>query len=238
MNKIIVPREFISFLQSINKVNDSAILSVEPDKIICLVGSPDSTIFAYGNVSDCENNFTGSLQVGSISRLLKGLQHVTDEKITLLVNSNNLEYKSTGLRFKYHLAEDGVLSQPAFSISKIITLTFDVTFDVMQSKLIELGKLESFAVNSNKVYLKGVDGKVYAELTDKAKDNIDSVQVEFGECPTSFDDIPLNLEFIRAINYNKHSSIKMKINTIYSCIIIDISNDSNNLRYISSALTS
>lgn len=237
MEQITLNREFIAFIKSLLKINDSAILIAGEDSLSCLIGTPDNVAIAYG-VFPCTNTYKGFLNISSIIKLTKALDQIEGDSITLNVNSNNIEYKSPSLRFKYHLLDNGIISQPKINLKKIAEFEFDVSFNLDTAKLVGLNKFSAFCTDSNKVYLEGKDGKVFAELTDKSKSNIDSLQFEFTDSESTFAQIPLNLDFFRSLSYNNTSMVTFNINTTRGIVAIDIATSSYKLKYITSAFTS
>ena len=236
MNQLSLNENFVQFLKAVNKINDAAILAISPDTLTSLVGNPDNTCFVYATMP-CKATFSNTLNIPSIVKLTKALDHVRGE-IDFVVNNNNIEYKSSLVRFKYHLLDNGILSQPLINIKKIQSVDFDVSFTIGPQSLVELCKASTFASDSNKLYL-SCDGKVLnAELTDKARHNIDSIAMVIGEHNQPFDNLPINLDFVRSLNFNNNSSIAVKINTQLGVVTIDILNDGYKLKYITSAFTS
>jgi hypothetical protein len=83
------------------------------------------------------------------------------------------------------------------------------------------------------------DGEtVFANLTDRARSNVDNIEFEFAKCSTPFDSMPFNLEFFRSLNYSSESIISVSINAAKPVITIDIENERYKLKYITSSLTS
>ena len=238
MNQIYVyKKEFLSFGKSLVKINDAAIFAASKDQINCLIGSPDNATIAYGTLK-CGTSYDGCINISSLVKLSKAIDQIGETTPQLLVNANNLEYKSTSLRFKYHLLDHGIINQPAINIKKINELTFNIEFKLSPSKLIDLSKFSAFSTDSNKVYLSCDGETVFANLTDRARSNVDNIEFEFAKCSTPFDSMPFNLEFFRSLNYSSESIISVSINAAKPVITIDIENERYKLKYITSSLTS
>lgn len=236
MNHLTLQENFVGFLKAINKINDAAILSTSENSLSCLVGTPDNSCFVYATMP-CKATFSSFLNIPSIIKLSKALEH-TDGDIDFIVNVNNLEYKSPLVRFKYHLLENGILSQPLINIKKIQSVEFDVSFNINAQSLSDLSKASTFASDSNKMYLSCDGEKLRAELTDRARYNIDSIEMVIGELNQPFDAVPINLDFFRSLTYSNSSNINFKINSKLGVVTIDIQNDGHKLKYITSAFTS
>jgi hypothetical protein len=236
MSQLILPESFVQFLKAVNKINDAAILSTTADALSCLIGTPDNTCFLYGSMP-CKSEYSGFLNMPSLAKLTRALDHVNNE-FAFKVNNNNLEYKSPMVRFKYHLLDNGILSQPLINIKKIQSFEYDISFTMGCQTLTDLCKASSFANDSNKLYL-SCDGKLlHGELTDKSRHNIDSIELVLGEFSKPFDAVPINLDFIRSLSYTNNSNIAVRVNEQHGVVCIDIFNDNYKLKYITSAFTS
>ena len=238
MNQICVDKkDFSSFVKSLVKINDSAIFAVRENQITCLIGSPDNVSIAYGTLK-CGTSYEGCINISSLVKLGKAIDQISESTPQLIVNANNLEYKSPSLRFKYHLLDHGIINQPAINIKKINEFTFNIEFKLASSKLIDLSKFSAFSTDSNKVYLSCDGETVFANLTDRARSNVDNIEFEFAKCSTPFDGMPFNLDFFRSLNYTNESNINVSINSTKPVIAIDIENERYKLKYITSAFTS
>jgi hypothetical protein len=238
MNQIYVDKkDFSSFVKSLIKINDSAIFAVKHNQITCLIGSSDNVTIAHGTLI-CDTSYEGCINVSSLMKLGKAIDQISEPTIQLTVNANNLEYKSPSLRFKYHLLDHGIINQPAINVKKINEFTFDIEFKLASNKLIDLSKFSAFSTDSNKVYLSCDGETVFANLTDRARSNVDNIEFEFAKCSTPFDGVPFNLDFFRSINSAGESNINVSINSTKLVIAIEIENERYKLKYITSAFTS
>lgn len=238
MNSIYLDKkEFGAFIKSLVKINDAAIFAIKPNQLTCLIGSPDNVTIAYGTF-EIGTQYDGFLNIPSLMKLSKAIDQITETAPGFTINANNLEYKSPALRFKYHLLDSGIINQPAINIKKISEFNFDIEFSPDASKLVDLNKFSAFSTDSNKVYLSCDGETVFADLTDRARSNVDSIQFEFAKCTTPFDAVPINLDFFRSINFTNSSKIAININTSHGVIAIDIINERYKLKYITSSFTS
>lgn len=238
MNQIYVDKkDFSAFIKSLTKINDAAIFAVKLNQITCLIGSPDNVSIAYGTLS-CGTSHEGCINVSSLMKLGKAIDQISETAPKLIINENNLEYKSPSLRFKYHLLDHGIINQPAINIKKINELEFNVQFNASPSKLADLSKFSAFSTDSNKVYLSCDGESVFANLTDQARSNVDNIEFEFAKCSTPFDGMPFNLDFFRSLSFTNESNIAFNISTVKPVLAIDIENERYKLKYITSAFTS
>lgn len=237
MSKIKISKDFVQFLKAFIKINESAVFSVKEDSITCLVGSPDNVTLAYGSIQ-CTSEYIGALNVPSILKLSRAIEYISYPEYDLIVNSNNLEYKSSDVRFKYHLLDNGILNTPLISIKKIQDFSFDVEFQISPLKLNEINKASTLSTDSNKIYISGDGVNINAELTDKSRSNIDSFSFIVAESNITFAAVSMSLEFIRSITYSVDSKIKVSINTQQGVIVVDVDNAMTKFKYITSAFTS
>ena len=114
------PSEFLKFLDSLSKISESAIITVDREKVSSLVSSPDSTLILHAQVN-MESGFYDTLNIPDVKKLTRVLDTISDEEIDLIINSNNIAYKGNGVKFKYHLFDDGFLTKPGLGVSEIIS---------------------------------------------------------------------------------------------------------------------
>jgi len=181
-------------------------------------------------------NFSGTNNIPDIKKLNRVIDSITTKEIKLSVNSNNYEYKSNGTRFKYHLYDDGLLSKPTVNIEKIKAFKYDISFEITREVLQAIIRGSAFATETNKVYLYTEDGRLKAELTDRARHNTDVFELDLGDVDFELQPLPLNLDNIKLLA-NIGTEINIGINTEYGVCVFDITTPSINLKYIVTSLT-
>jgi hypothetical protein len=228
--------EFLKFLDAISKINDSGvILDLKDNKITSLVSSIDSTLILYSEINT-EVGFESTINVPDVKKLRSVLDTIEQDDISLVINSNNIQYSGTGVKFKYHLYEDGFITRPNINLDKISKFTFDVVFTLDRATLQRLFKGSTFASETNKIYFYTEDGNLMAELTDRSRHNTDNFTISLGEVNFKLDPIPLNLDNIRLLT-GINNEFEVKINTEYGVVVFDIEDKDIKLKYIISALT-
>ena len=231
--------EFAEFIDAISKVNDSAIITTtegESGTLSSIVASEDNTLILYAESQVGEVNYTGVCNIPDLKKLTRIIDSINRDDFKFIVNSNNLEYKGSDVKFKYHLYEDGFLTKPSINIEKIKGFSYNLTFTLTKANIQSIMRGCSFATQTNKVYFFTEDGKLKAELTDRSRHNTDVFCQSLGDADFTLNPIPINidnLKLISAIN----DTINVSINTDYGVIIFDICNNSTKLKYILSSLT-
>jgi len=228
--------EYLKYLDTISKINDTGVIfDVKDDKLVSLVSSLDSTLILH---SEYKSNFqfNTTLNIPDVKKLRHVLDTIEEENIDIEVNSNNLQYSGNGVKFKYHLYEEGFITKPNINIDKINKFKFDINFGLNKATIQRLFKGSTFASETNKIYFYTEDKNLMAELTDRARHNTDNFTLSLGKVDFELEPIAVNLDNIRLISL-LNDDIKVKINTEYGVVVFDIEENNIKLRYIISALT-
>ena len=227
--------EFLRYLDSVSKINDSAIFEITPSGMSCLVSSIDNTLVM---LSEFKSDFdiTTTINVPDIKKFQRVIDTLSGDEVTLIINSNNLEYKGNDVKFKYHLFEEGFLMKPGLNVDKIRSFKFDVSFDFSRDIIQSLLKGSTFASETNKVYFYTEGGSVKADLTDKARHNTDNYSLSICDSDAELKDTPVNFDNIRLLSAVSNE-YKCNINTDYGVVVIDNDTDCIKLKYIISSLT-
>jgi hypothetical protein len=228
----------IKYLEAISKINESTILNANQDLglISSLVSSADNTLILYSELSNIEVNYNGSINIPDIKKLTRVVDSIDTKDVSLLINSNNIEYKGKSLKFKYHLYEDGFLTKPSINIDKIKNFNYNVKFTLKKDTINSIIKGSTFASETNKLYLYTEDGRLKGELTDRARHNTDVFAIDLGEVDFELSPLPLNFDNIKLLSFIS-DDINFGINTEYGVTVIDILNNTIKLKYIITSLT-
>ena len=236
------PEKFVAFLDSLSKISESAIVQLDSDKTTSLVASTDNTLILHAEYA-AGTDFTSTLNVPDVKKLTNVLKTVGfDDEIDLTVNSNNLEYKGNGVKFKYHLFDEGFLSKPGLNIDKINAFEFDMDFKVDANILNQIFKGAVFASETNKLYFyteenKGGEGyRLMAELTDRARHNTDNFTMCIGKVDVELEPIPVNFDNIRLLN-NISGEFTVRVNKDFGVVVFEQAAEDIKLKYIVSSLT-
>ena len=108
------------------------------------------------------------------------------------------------------------------------------------TKIQEIIKGSIFTAAADKVYFYTKDGAVYAELTDKVMQDIDSITFNASETYTGNDiatPLPFNMEILRLINSTSYDTLTVKINNAYKILLFEICTPNVTFKYIIPAYT-
>lgn len=223
------------FLKPVNRITEKCVLNLTKKALFTISNVEDGSIILYARL-DLPNATKEDikLNVSNITKLIRVFSCIDEEDIVLNVATNNINFNSKDIKFKYHLLEDGILESPLVSTDKINKLTFDHEFELSNDKLNELLKGSTFAIDTNKVYLYCEDNEVYGELTDRTLDLVDSITFKISDSYTGkdiVDKIPVNFEIFRMLSGLK-SDIHVKINTKLNLLMFELSKPDYVLKYI------
>jgi len=239
--KLKSPSDFTAYLDSLSKISESAIVTVDREKMSSLVASTDNTLILYAEYG-VESSLFSTLNIPDVKKLTRVLDAIDNEEIDLNINSNNIEYKGNGVKFKYHLFDEGFLTKPSLNIDKINAFTFDMGFKVDKNILNQIFKGSVFASETNKLYFyteenRGGEGfRLMAELTDRARHNTDNFTLCIGLVKEELSPIPINFDNVRLLN-NISGEFTVRINKEYGVVVFEQQADDISLKYIVSSLT-
>jgi hypothetical protein len=238
-------KEFIkNFLYPISKISESAILDISKDTLSSTIATANNSvilnitnsIFTDGLLEDVQEVI--SLNCPDIKKLIKAVELAKDGDLSFFIENNNLKYENKEIRFKYHLLDDGIIKKPKLVLSKVNDMEFNSSFFIGRNDIRELLKCSIFSVDSNKAYISSEEGCVFAELTDKTRNNIDTITVKLSD-EMKGDDISnfaLDFEIFRIIDSPNVKDILIKINTKIGVAMFEINNNYNKMIYIMSSL--
>ena len=233
--KVTDKSEFLKFLDATSKISDSVILEVDKEKVTSLVSSADNTLILYSQYNTV-SEFEDTLNIPDVKKLCRVLDTIEDSDINLHINANNIEYKGNNVKFKYHLFEEGFLSKPGINLDKINAFKYDLEFKLDKEILQQIFKGSTFTSETNKIYFYTEDGKLKAELTDRARHNTDNFTLSIGDAKFDLEPTPVNFDNIRLLSII-NDSFNVKVNTEYGVVVFDIMQNNIKLKYIVSTLT-
>jgi len=230
-----------NFLSPICKVSDSAVLEIENGFIKALVCTSDNSII-FHNTHEIESSSEELivLNCSDLKKLIRALDTIVSKnEIIFTLEENNISYNDSKIKFKYHLLENDIIKKPKISLKKLESMDTLSSFIITKDSLKELVRGSVFSSDSNKFYLNSENGGVFAELTDKTRNNIDTITLQLSDSfdGNSFEALPLNFEIFRIMEIGDSNDINVKINTKLGIVLFEIYNNYNKMLYIMSSLT-
>jgi hypothetical protein len=226
------------FLLPLSRINDSCVITVTGDGFSSVASTTDGSVIlhsAYNTEVGIDTSL--KLNISDLKKVIKAFECIQGDSFTISIDKNNISYTGTEIRFKYHLLEDGIIIPPKVDVAKIASLNFPVTFNIQYKSLIDLLKGSTFTTESNKLYLYSQDGKIYGDLTDRARHNVDSISLPLGEYTgDKLDYLCLNFELIRIISSVRVKQLECKINPKIGVIMFQLLDGVVKTRYIASSL--
>jgi len=233
------------FLNPVSRVSDECSINVTPENVFTVVNDLNGSTILFCKLKTDTNIGDGNtvkLNVKDIKKLIRVFDCINLDEFEIEVDSNasQLKYKSADISFKMHLVTDSVIKKVSTDVNKIQKLQFNTELILSRDRLAEILKGSVFATDSNKIYFFTKDGQVYAELTDKATEDLDSITFSVTDSFTGdelTEPLPFSLELLRTLSGLKTDDIKVKINNTYKIIMFEIATEKSTLKYIISAYT-
>lgn len=239
--KITIPdkKVFInSFLSPISKISDSCVINISESGLSCVTCTPDAAIILHSHFNlDIDIDKSFDLNIADIKKVYKAFECISSDSFVFNVDKNNISYNGTEIRFKYHLLEDGIITKPKINVTKISGLEFPLKFTIQYKSLVELLRGSTFATESNKLYVYSENNKIFGDLTDKARHNVDSMSIPLCEYTgPEIQTICLNFELIRIISGVRVKQLECRVNPKIGIIVFQTSETPVKTQYIASSL--
>ena len=246
MNLKLNKKEIVDqFLSPVSRISEECSLSITSDSISTLVNDNTGAIILYGKIKTKTGLADGekvNLNIKDLRKLIKIFDCIPLDDFELKTDdtASVLSHKSPALSFKLHLVLDNVIKKCTVSLEKISKLTFDSDFELTNDRTREILKGAIFTSNAEKVYFYTKDGMVYAELTDKASQDMDSITFNVSDKYNGLDittPLPFNMEILRLINSGKFDKMTVKVNNTYKILLFEICDAKMVFKYIIPAYT-
>ena len=116
-------------------------------------------------------------------------------------------------------------------------MNVNTSFILKNDQIKELIKGSVFSSDSNKIYVSTDSEGVYAELTDKTRNNIDTITLRISDSydGDSIDSLPFSFEIFRLMEIS-NKDILVKINVKLGLVIFEILDNYNKMLYVMSSL--
>ena len=229
------------YLLPISKVVDNVAIIKQEDIFytVCASQAGGSAVL-YASYKAVEHtDVTSNINIPDIKKFIRLLDCIEKDDIEIEIHSNHLRYKDDVFKFNYFLLEDGVMPRCPISPEKIKKLDYDSEFVLPVAKLQELLKGSSIATESDKIYISTKDTKVYAELNDLERHNVNNVCYQIADVYSGKDiavPIILGLESVRLLAGLKTHAFNVKINVELKIVCVEYVDDYTDVKFIISGL--
>jgi len=227
-----------NFLNPISRLNSSATLDIR-DTISTIVHN-NSNIFlkAEYKISWDDHPEECTICLPDTIKLIKILSCLDENDIHLKIEKNCITYSDNSNRFKYHLFDDSLSNNNPFDFNKIDSITFDTKFKLTKEKNSTILKALPFVTESSKIYIKTENTNVYAELSDKKLQNVDSYTTLLANEYDGEDldyELILDIELFRLISILNFNEAIININNQYKMLMLKLNIDNIELTFVSTS---
>ena len=164
------------FLLPISKLADNISISFNDEEISTTCASPDGSIVLLATYkTDTAVKGIPRINLPDVKKFIRLVDCVDLDTIALTIKDNHLNYETPSQKFNYFLLEDNYMQRCPVNPEKINKLKYDTGFILSSSKFNDVLKGSSIATDSDKLYFYTKDDKVYAELNDYERQNINNI---------------------------------------------------------------
>lgn len=228
------------FLTPISKLADNVSITFSEEEIFTTCASQDGSIVLLASYkTDIPVKGIPRINLPDIKKFIRLIDCIDLDEIVLTIKGNHLNYETSSQKFNYFLLEDSYMQRCPVNPEKIKQLKYDTGFILSITKFNDLLKGSSIATDSDKLYFYTKDGKVYAELNDYERQNINNITYlvadKFVGEPIK-NTLPLNLENIRLLAGMKANELTVRVNNELKVTLFQFEDQGIDIKFIISAL--
>lgn len=228
------------FLLPISKLADNVSITIDDNEVFTTCASQDGSVVLLASYkTDTAVKGIPRINLPDVKKFVRLLDCVEDSNIALTIDDNHLKYTTPAFKFNYYLLEDSYMQRCPVNPVKIKKLKYDTAFILPNSKFNEVLKGSSIATDSDKLYFYTKDSKVYCELNDLERQNINNITYLVTDKYVGEDiknTLPLNLENIRLLAGTKCNEFTVKVNNELKVTLFQIEEKDIDIKFIISAL--
>ena len=227
-----------NFLNPVSRLHSTASLDINNN--ISTIVHNNSNIFlkAEYKISWGDHPEQGTVCLPDTIKLIKILSCLEENDIQLEIEENCIKYNSNINRFTYHLFDDSLTTTNPFNFNKINDITFNTKFKLTKEKNSAILKALPFVTETSKVYIKTENENIYAELSDKKLQNVDSYTALLANEYTGNEldyELILDIELFRLISTLSFNEANININNEYKMLMINLELENTNLTFVSTS---
>lgn len=217
-------QSFVRFLQAAGALYDQCVMHCNKDTnmLDVFVSTESEQVIMYSEYTNaiCSDTFT--MNIPDLKKLIKLISYIPAETFTLTINNNSISYNTPELSFKFHLYEDGIIRVKQINKDMLKNFKGEYSFSLSADDIDDLLKSASVLGNVDFVYIKGEQGKIVCEITNKQIPGTDSLTVtmiDTQDTSITFDEIKFSLNDMRLLNSLRCSNMVWQLHTKYNCIV-------------------
>ena len=227
-----------NFLNPVSRLHSTASLDINNN--ISTIVHNNSNIFlkAEYKINWGDHPEQGTVCLPDTIKLIKILSCLEENDIQLEIEENCIKYNSNINRFTYHLFDDSLTTTNPFNFNKINDITFNTKFKLTKEKNSAILKALPFVTETSKVYIKTENENIYAELSDKKLQNVDSYTALLANEYTGDEldyELILDIELFRLISTLSFNEANININNEYKMLMINLELENTNLTFVSTS---
>jgi len=227
-----------NFLNPVSRLHSTASLDINNN--ISTIVHNNSNIFlkAEYKINWGDHPEQGTVCLPDTIKLIKILSCLEENDIQLEIEENCIKYNSNVNRFTYHLFDDSLTTTNPFNFNKINDITFNTKFKLTKEKNSAILKALPFVTETSKVYIKTENGNIYAELSDKKLQNVDSYTALLSNEYTGDEldyELILDIELFRLISTLSFNEANININNEYKMLMINLKLENTELTFVSTS---
>jgi len=227
-----------NFLNPVSRLNASATLDISNN--ISTIVHNNSNIFlkAEHDIIWDDQPTSSTICLPDTIKLIKILSCLDENDIQLKIEENRIRYNSNTNRFTYHLFDDSLADSNPFDFNKINDITFSTNFKLTKEKNNAILKALPFVTETSKVYIKTENENIYAELSDKKLQNVDSYTALLANEYTGDEldyELILDIELFRLISTLSFSEASININNEYKMLMMKLELEDSKLTFVSTS---
>ena len=227
-----------NFLNPVSRLHSTASLDINNN--ISTIVHNNSNIFlkAEYQINWGDHPEQGTVCLPDTIKLIKILSCLEENDIQLEIEENCIKYNSNINRFTYHLFDDSLTTNNPFNFNKINDITFNTKFKLTKEKNSAILKALPFVTETSKVYIKTENENIYAELSDKKLQNVDSYTALLANEYTGDElryELILDIELFRLISTLNFNEANININNEYKMLMIKLELKDSDLTFVSTS---
>ena len=228
------------FLVPISKLADNVSITIDDSEVYATCASQDGSVVLLASYkTDTAVRGIPRINLPDVKKFVRLLDCVEEDNIAITIENNHLKYVTPSFKFNYFLLEDSYMQRCPVNPDKIKKLKYDTAFILPNPKFNEVLKGSSIATDSDKLYFYTKDGKVYCELNDLERQNINNITYLVADKFVGEqikNTLPLNLENIRLLAGTKGNEFTVKVNNELKVTLFQIEEKDIDIKFIISAL--